>query len=103
MDINALKNDVQTLSLLKSEVKESYAELVDVGQKVKGMVSTKLVQMKDELARQFEQYFVSNDFEVSKTGDTFKASFNELEIKLNAQKIEWYEVFCDLGIPSKKN
>lgn len=104
MDINVLKNEAQELIFLQSEAKKRYNDLVDIGKKLNELVLSELVKMKDELVIQFDQYFTNNDFEVTKTGDTFKALFKDLVIILDDQKnnLNDYEAFFDLEIPLKR-
>ncbi|MGE7718083.1 hypothetical protein [Priestia megaterium] len=104
MDINALKNEAQEMKLLKAEVKNRYEGLVNIGKEVTELVVLKLGTKKEELIRQFSEYFTFNAFEVTKKGDTLKAIYDDLIVNLHDKKskLNSYEVYFDLEIPLKR-
>lgn len=104
MDINALKNEAQEIKILKAEVKKRYEDLANLGNRVTELVISKLGTKKEDLIQQFTQYFTFNAFEVTKTGDTHRAIYDELIINLHDKKnkLDSFEMYFDLEIPSKR-
>lgn len=104
LDINALKNEAQEMKLLKAEVKNRYDELVNIGKEVTELVVLKLGTKKEELIRQFSEYFTFNAFEVTKKGDAFQAIYDDLIINLHDKKskLDSFEVYFDLEIQLKR-